>query len=970
MLQIFSRMRIRTTKSVNKIFLVISNFNPLISFTTLLFIISVDLIISSSSAASTTNSSSPSSSSSFICPEQFGYFEDQSDCSKYFVCVFGEPLHESCTGGLYFSSELQTCDWPRNVQCGHNRNDSKLSNNPAYKSTDTGDVDVSIPVNTDNPFHDLSNEQPTQPINGPPDVSIVSSSVSRINPSQQHQHQTLDDNNRRATADLQLSRSNLNKNFASTVNGNNNRQQHSPADTSLPPSNPSTIDGQQPRNNPDITLNSGSYFPRNTVNKNSPDTLANGDNLWKISDEPRRIVSITSSTDDVDQSPSIDSTAHSANTWDARGSQLSQDQYFRRVPSLTSSTPSSSSLPSSIVSRPSSGARQRSDNYQSANYDMTPKEYLARNPLFIRSNQTSSSSFPLLNNPNNNPSYYRPSFGLPATSSSILTSSSSSAASSSPYQSASPKSSLRLPYSPPYAGFETSRDVDSDWSYRQADSGSREGRAGGTDGTSGNVGTSEESNGDSDGGNNDQGQPPTESPWSFATSHLTRNGQSSSSSSNGHQPTEKPLVSDQANPLASYDDYVDDASLPVNDPGISGYNNSSVPEKQVDSPTSSSSNNPKLDTDSNGNSNSNADNNANNRNTGYRLGSILLDIQSGSGVPSEHGQPFGLVDYEDDDGDQVPAERREPSSTSEDGDDSLSTDYQPAADQPATPRPWTRVNPSVIASLNITNAVRTPDRATINQRIRPASVPKPLSVPVLPPTQPVASPPVVKPFEQVVRTSQPLKPSTKCDPRVCHLPNCNCGSSQIPSGLGREEVPQIVMISFEDAINDLNWNIYEEIFDNKRKNPNGCSILGTFYVSHEWTDYGHVQTLYSRGHEIASHGITHSFGEKFSKLRWQKEIHGQREFLNRYAAVRTEDVRGMRAPFLQIGGNNMFQMLYESNFTYDSSMPVFDNYPPFWPYTLDYAINHECMITPCPSDSFPGVWEVDKNYQKASELIG
>lgn len=72
------------------------------------------------------------------------------------------------------------------------------------------------------------------------------------------------------------------------------------------------------------------------------------------------------------------------------------------------------------------------------------------------------------------------------------------------------------------------------------------------------------------------------------------------------------------------------------------------------------------------------------------------------------------------------------------------------------------------------------------------------------------------------------------------------------------------------------------------------------------------------------------------------------------------DVRGMRAPFLQIGGNKMFEMLYDANFTYDSSMPIFENLPPLWPYTLDYQLSHECMITPCPTKSYPGVWEVGK----------
>lgn len=34
---------------------------------------------------------------------------------RYYVCVFGGALLESCTGGLMYSNELQTCDWPRNV---------------------------------------------------------------------------------------------------------------------------------------------------------------------------------------------------------------------------------------------------------------------------------------------------------------------------------------------------------------------------------------------------------------------------------------------------------------------------------------------------------------------------------------------------------------------------------------------------------------------------------------------------------------------------------------------------------------------------------------------------------------------------------------------------------------------------------------------------------------------------------------
>lgn len=105
----------------------------------------------------------------------------------------------------------------------------------------------------------------------------------------------------------------------------------------------------------------------------------------------------------------------------------------------------------------------------------------------------------------------------------------------------------------------------------------------------------------------------------------------------------------------------------------------------------------------------------------------------------------------------------------------------------------------------------------------------------------------------------------------------------------------------------------------------------------------------------------HTFGERFTKQKWHKEIAGQREILHLYGGVNRADIRGMRAPFLQAGGNKQFEMLHEDNFTYDSSMPVFENSPPFWPYTLDYSINHECMIAPCPTKSFPGDYTPHKN---------
>ncbi|KRT80463.1 Carbohydrate-binding protein [Oryctes borbonicus] len=204
----------------------------------------------------------------------------------------------------------------------------------------------------------------------------------------------------------------------------------------------------------------------------------------------------------------------------------------------------------------------------------------------------------------------------------------------------------------------------------------------------------------------------------------------------------------------------------------------------------------------------------------------------------------------------------------------------------------------------------------------------------------------------------PDKAAAKCRRDVCLLPDCSCGGKEIPGDLPVEQLPQIVLLTFDDSVNDLNKGLYSELFERGRVNPNGCPIAATFYVSHEWTDYSQVQNLYSDGHEIASHTVSHSFGEQFSQKKWTKEVAGQREILSAYGGVKLEDVRGMRAPFLSVGGNKMFKMLYDSNFTYDSSMPIYENKPPSWPYTLDYKLFHDCMIPPCPTRSYPGVWEV------------
>ena len=71
-----------------------------------------------------------------------------------------------------------------------------------------------------------------------------------------------------------------------------------------------------------------------------------------------------------------------------------------------------------------------------------------------------------------------------------------------------------------------------------------------------------------------------------------------------------------------------------------------------------------------------------------------------------------------------------------------------------------------------------------------------------------------------------------------------------PEGTDCLKVPQMITITFDDAINVNNVDLYNEIFNGVRKNPNGCDIKGTFFVSHQYTNYSAVQVRLQRNFKI------------------------------------------------------------------------------------------------------------------------
>ena len=63
----------------------------------------------------------------------------------------------------------------------------------------------------------------------------------------------------------------------------------------------------------------------------------------------------------------------------------------------------------------------------------------------------------------------------------------------------------------------------------------------------------------------------------------------------------------------------------------------------------------------------------------------------------------------------------------------------------------------------------------------------------------------------------------QCDEKYCRLPDCYCGGTKIPGGYSQDQIPQFVLLTFDDAVNDLNKAFFKELFGG-RTNPNGCPI--------------------------------------------------------------------------------------------------------------------------------------------------
>jgi len=207
-----------------------------------------------------------------------------------------------------------------------------------------------------------------------------------------------------------------------------------------------------------------------------------------------------------------------------------------------------------------------------------------------------------------------------------------------------------------------------------------------------------------------------------------------------------------------------------------------------------------------------------------------------------------------------------------------------------------------------------------------------------------------------------MKPKGRCDNTRCALPSCSCYGAATPMNIAADQTPKMIMFTMDDNINLRNFQFYAALLDGKL-NPNGCNVTATYFVSGDYNDYKLTKKLFDKGHEIAVHTLTHktpnSIWKRASKEFLVEEIIGMKKKLESHGI---QNITGYRQPFLQTAGDTLFSVLKEYGFTYDSSLPSpVGQY--VWPFTFDYnpydgSTTATCLISPCPTLPYNGLWEV------------
>ena len=194
----------------------------------------------------------------------------------------------------------------------------------------------------------------------------------------------------------------------------------------------------------------------------------------------------------------------------------------------------------------------------------------------------------------------------------------------------------------------------------------------------------------------------------------------------------------------------------------------------------------------------------------------------------------------------------------------------------------------------------------------------------------------------------------------CLLPYCYCNYKSIPGGLELEATPQMVLITYQGYIDeDIFDLIYENLWQPKFINPDGCRLGMTIFSAYEGSNNCSIHKLYTIGYEI-SLGV--SGGDAAS---WDSTVVSQRHNLTEGSVLDVDHIQGMRANKELPGGDPQFKALVDNGFSYDSSLlyvPTTQSEMTPWPFTIDLPLK-DLKFTPektqsAPTIAYNGVWEV------------
>lgn len=100
-----------------------------------------------------------------------------------------------------------------------------------------------------------------------------------------------------------------------------------------------------------------------------------------------------------------------------------------------------------------------------------------------------------------------------------------------------------------------------------------------------------------------------------------------------------------------------------------------------------------------------------------------------------------------------------------------------------------------------------------------------------------------------------------CDTSQCFLPKCFCDSYNIPGGLSVADTPQILYVTITGSVSSSGNEDYDLLSkglfpEGLVRNPNGCPVRLTWFVTHRDTDYASLQKIWHDGHEVAANSVT------------------------------------------------------------------------------------------------------------------